>query len=119
MSSNPATGETEAGLVADLRTLLASGSCLCSSAHTEWEGFERLLDRLEAAEAALAAALAPTTLKAFHHTRAGRVCVYRPIPPGNRRTWCYRSDLTDKWMPCASPHPPAGVTNVPIDPRQP
>lgn len=56
------------------------------------------------------------TLKVFHHARAGRVCVYRPIPPSGRVTWCTRSDLNGHWMPCANPHPAADVIDVPIDP---
>lgn len=38
-------------LIAELRQRLSEGWCLCSSAHTDWQGVEALLDRLERAEA--------------------------------------------------------------------
>lgn len=53
------------------------------------------------------------TLKVFHHHSGGRVCVYRPIPPSNRVTWCSRSELNGHWMPCANPHPQQHVITVP------
>lgn len=59
------------------------------------------------------------TLKVFHHARAGRVCVYQPIPPSGRLTWCTRSDLNGCWMPCANPHPQGDVIDVPVNPAQP
>lgn len=59
--------------------------------------------------------LTPDTMRVFNHARQGRVCVYRPIPPSGRLTWCSRSEITGRWMPCGNAHPQTDVITIPVD----
>lgn len=60
--------------------------------------------------------LTSDTMRVFNHARQGRVCVYRPIPPSGRVTWCSRSEITGRWMPCGNAHPQSDVITIPVDP---